>query len=93
MALSRIHCVSLLGLEALPVEVEVDVCNSEKLGMIIVGLADTAVRESKERVLAAIKNSGFQIGSIFSTVNLAPGNLKKEGCSTIYLSPLACYTL
>jgi len=87
MALSRIHCVSLLGLEALPVEVEVDVCNSEKLGMIIVGLADTAVRESKERVLAAIKNSGFQIGSIFSTVNLAPGNLKKEG--VFYDLPIA----
>lgn len=87
MPLSRICCVSLLGLEALPVEVEVDISAAEKLGMIIVGLPDTAVRESKERVLTAVKNSGFQIGSIFCTVNLAPGDLKKEG--VLYDLPIA----
>ncbi len=87
MPLSRIHCVSLLGLEALPVEVEVDVAKSDKLCLVIVGLPDTAVRESKDRVLTAIKNSRFQIGSIYCTVNLAPGDLKKEGA--IYDLPIA----
>ncbi len=87
MALSRIHCVSLYGLEALPVEVEVDVVGAEKLGLVIVGLPDTAVRESKDRVLTAVKNGGFQIGSVFCTVNLAPGNLRKEG--VLYDLPIA----
>lgn len=87
MALSRIHCVSLHGLEAFPVEVEVDVAGAEKLGLVIVGLPDTAVRESKDRVLTAVKNGGFQIGSVFCTVNLAPGNLRKEG--VLYDLPIA----
>ncbi|MBS4163724.1 Competence protein ComM [Candidatus Protochlamydia amoebophila] len=87
MSLSRIQCLSLHGLEAIPVEVEVDVVKAEKLNLVIVGLPDTAVRESKDRVLTAIKNSGFEIGSIYCTVNLAPGNLKKEGA--IYDLPIA----
>jgi magnesium chelatase family protein len=87
MALSRINCVSLYGLEALPVEVEVDVVPAEKLGLVIVGLPDTAVRESKDRVLTAVKNGGFQIGSVFCTVNLAPGDLRKEG--VLYDLPIA----
>ncbi|MBA2368732.1 MAG: YifB family Mg chelatase-like AAA ATPase [Candidatus Protochlamydia sp.] len=87
MALSRIHCLSLHGLEAVPVEVEVDVSQAEKLTLVIVGLPDTAVRESKDRVLTAIKNSGFDIGPIYCTVNLAPGDLKKEGA--LYDLPIA----
>lgn len=87
MPLSRLHCVSLIGLEALPVEVEVDTSRSDKTYLVIVGLPDTAVRESKDRVLAAIKNSGFQIESLYCTVNLAPGDLKKEGA--IYDLPIA----
>lgn len=87
MALSRIHCLSLHGLEAIPVEVEVDAAKAEKPALVIVGLPDTAVRESKDRVLAAIKNSGFEIGSVYCTVNLAPGGLKKEGA--LYDLPIA----
>lgn len=88
MSLSRFHSVSLLGLEALPVEVEVDVTKVEEgTTLVIVGLPDTAVRESKDRVLAAIKNSNFFIGKIYCTVNLAPGDLKKEGA--IYDLPIA----
>ena len=79
MALSRLHCVSLIGLEALPVEVEVDVVRADKHCLVIVGLPDTAVRESKDRVLTAINNSGFSLGAFRCTVNLAPGDLKKEG--------------
>lgn len=87
MALSRLHCVSLIGLEALPVEVEVDVVKSDKLSLVIVGLPDTAIRESKDRVLTAIKNGGFQLGTSHCTVNLAPGDLKKEG--VMYDLPIA----
>lgn len=87
MTLSRIHSVSLLGLEAIPVEVEVDVSKSEEFSLVIVGLPDTAVRESKDRVLTAIKNSEFSITSSRITVNLAPGDLKKEG--PIYDLPIA----
>jgi len=87
MVLSRLQCVSLIGLEALPVEVEVDVVKSDKPCLVIVGLPDTAVRESKDRVLTAIKNGGFQLGSFHCTVNLAPGDLKKEG--VLYDLPIA----
>ncbi len=89
MSLSRIFCVSLYGLDALPVEVEVDASPSgtDKMSFVIVGLPDTAVRESKDRVLTAVKNSGFQIGLIYCTVSLAPGDLKKEG--VLYDLPIA----
>jgi len=87
MTLSRLHCVSLIGLEALLVEVEVDVVKSDKMILVIVGLPDTAVRESKDRVLTAVKNGGFQLGLFYSTVNLAPGDIKKEG--VLYDLPIA----
>jgi len=81
------HSVALLGLDALSVEVEVDVTRSDKTNLVIVGLPDTAVRESKDRVLTAIKNAGFSIANIACTVNLAPGDLKKEGA--LYDLPIA----
>lgn len=87
MALSRLLCVSLIGLEAIPVEVEVDVVKADKHCLVIVGLPDTAVRESKDRVLTAVKNSGFSLGAFRCTVNLAPGDLKKEGA--LYDLPIA----
>lgn len=87
MPLSRIHSISLLGLDAIPVEVEVDVHTSDKTILVIVGLPDTAVRESKDRVLTAIKNTGYSAFNIACTVNLAPGDLKKEGA--LYDLPIA----
>lgn len=87
MSLSRMHSVSLIGLDALPVEVEVDVSRSDKTILVIVGLPDTAVRESKDRVLTAIKNAKYSIAGIMCTVNLAPGDLKKEGA--FYDLPIA----
>jgi magnesium chelatase family protein len=87
MPFSRISCVSLIGLEALSVEVEVDVARSDKLSLVIVGLPDTAIREAKDRVLTAIKNSGFALDAMHCTVNLAPGDLKKEG--VFYDLPIA----
>lgn len=87
MTLSRFYSVSFLGLEAVPVEVEVDVGKSDKQQLVIVGLPDAAVKESKDRVLAALKNSNFQVGRVACTVNLAPGDLKKEGA--LYDLPIA----
>lgn len=87
MILSRIHSISLIGLDAVPVEVEVDVRGSDKPTFVIVGLPDNAVRESKDRVLTALKNSGFNPFNLACTVNLAPGDLKKEG--SLYDLPIA----
>lgn len=85
--LSRIHSIALIGLDAALVEVEVDIRQSDKTNLVIVGLPDTAVRESKDRVLTAIKNSGYVANNMYCTVNLAPGDLKKEGA--IYDLPIA----
>lgn len=78
--LAKVNSSTLLGIDAIPVTVEVDV-SSGLPSFSIVGLPDGAVRESKERVKAAIKNSGFQFPTKKITVNLAPADLKKEGSS------------
>lgn len=79
MTLSRVVSGALVGLEAVRVEIEVDAYKDEKPFLVIVGLPDTAVREAKDRVLTAVKNSGGDITSLCCTVNLAPADLKKEG--------------
>ena len=79
MGLSKIYSVAFLGLDSLLVEVEVDAVKTEKGRFVIVGLPDASVKESKDRVLAAVKNSGFSSDQIACTINLAPGDLKKEG--------------
>lgn len=87
MPLARLFSVSFLGLETIHVEVEVDTYFAERPSLMIVGLPDNAVREAKDRVMTAVKNSGFQIGSLACTVNLAPAHLKKEG--SLYDLPIA----
>ncbi len=78
--LSKVFGFGLLGIEAYPVEVEVDVSNGLP-AVTLVGLADTAIRESKERVKSAIKNSGFSWPQERITISLAPSDIKKEGVS------------
>jgi magnesium chelatase family protein len=78
--IAKIYSFGLLGLEAYPVEIEVDIANGLPQ-ITLVGLADTAIKESKERVRSAIKNSGFSWPAQRVTVNLAPSNIKKEGAS------------
>jgi magnesium chelatase family protein len=78
--LSKILSFALLGIEAYPIEIEVDVSGGLP-AVNVVGLADTAVRESRERVKAALKNSGFSWPAGRITVSLAPSDLKKEGAS------------
>lgn len=88
MVLSKFHSAALIGLEAVAVDVEVDVTLTEdKQTIVIVGLPDTAVRESKDRVIAAVKNSGHSVGCIYCIINLAPGDLRKEG--PMYDLPIA----
>lgn len=67
------------GVEARPVQIEVDVHWGELPGLRIVGLADAAVRESRERVRRAVRNSGFRLPPRVVLVNLAPADLRKEG--------------
>ncbi len=76
--LAKTYSFGILGLEAYPVEIEIDV-TSGLPAVNLVGLADTAVKESRERVRLAIKNSGFKWPAQRITVNLAPSDTKKEG--------------
>jgi len=79
--LAKLYSTALFGLEVIPVEVEVDVTNGLH-SFNIVGLPDTSIREAKQRVSAAIKNSGA-ISPLRAnkkvTINLAPANVKKYG--------------
>ena len=76
--LARVVSCAVVGLEGAIVEVEVDI-SSGLPSFTIVGLPDKAVQEAKERVRAAIKNSGYTFPNRRITVNLAPADLKKEG--------------
>ncbi len=84
---SKIFSAAHLGLEAALVEVEADTGGGELGSFAIVGLPDTAVQESKERVRSAIKNSELAFPKLKVTVNLAPADLKKHGPS--YDLPIA----
>ena len=75
---SRITSFALNGLEGVPVEVETDI-NKGMVSYDLVGLPDAAVKESKERVRSAIKNSALDFPINKVTINLAPADLKKEG--------------
>ncbi|MDR0841187.1 MAG: YifB family Mg chelatase-like AAA ATPase [Christensenellaceae bacterium] len=84
--LSKIESYGLNGLQGFGVQVEVDVSGGLP-AYDTVGLPDAAVRESRERVRAAIRNSGFTYPMQRVTINLAPADLKKEG--SIYDLPIA----
>lgn len=76
--LSRVLSSALMGIDAYLVSVEVDIARGLP-SFSTVGLAEGAVRESKERVKAAIRNSGYEFPSDRITINLAPADIKKEG--------------
>ena len=78
--LAQVHSCAVIGLEAQPVHVEVDVASGLER-VTLVGLPDTAVRESSERVRTAIANSGFFYPQHRLTINLAPADLRKEGAA------------
>ena len=76
--LATSRSVALIGVDAVPVEVEVDVSPGIP-SFTLVGLPDQAVSEARERVRAAIRNSGYPFPAARITVNLAPADLRKEG--------------
>jgi magnesium chelatase family protein len=85
--LVKINSVANVGLETVPVDVEVDVAEKGFPGFTIVGLASKAVEEARERVKTAITNSGFDFPPKKITVNLAPADLPKDGAA--YDLPIA----
>ena len=79
--LAKLKTFSLLGIDALPVEVEVDVSPAGLPKTVLVGLPEAAVKESTHRVERAIVNSGFQRPQNRVVINLAPADLPKEAAS------------
>ena len=77
--LAKVISSAVLGIDAYPVEVEVDITSRGLPFFSTVGLPDAAVKESKERVRAALKNTGFDFPLRQVVVNLAPADIKKEG--------------
>lgn len=77
--LAKVTSAAVVGLDAVPITVEVDVASQGLPSLTIVGLPDKAVEESKDRVRTAIKNSGADFPPRRITVNLAPADLPKEG--------------
>jgi len=78
--LAKVHSAAVLGIESIPIEVEVN-SGWGTPNVIIVGLPDTAVKESRDRVKTAMENSGYRFLVGRLTINMAPADVKKEGPS------------
>ncbi|HIG30064.1 MAG TPA: ATP-binding protein [Verrucomicrobiales bacterium] len=78
--IAQIHSAAVNGIQAYPIEVEVNAGWGDT-SIIIVGLPDTAVKESRDRVTTALSNSGFKVPMGKTTINLAPADVRKEGPS------------
>src|SRR6202795_1482853 len=79
MSLFRTRSAAIFGIDAHLIDAEVDMYPSSNRDFIIVGMPDTAVRESRERIKSALMNSGFGYPNKSVTINLAPANIRKEG--------------
>ncbi len=79
MGLFKTRSAALYGVNALLIDVEVDVYRGSARDFFMVGLPDTAVKESRERLKSALTNAGFGYPSQAVTINLAPANIRKEG--------------
>lgn len=86
MTLAKVRSGAVVGVEGIPVDVEVDI-GSGLPAFHIVGLPDAAVQEARERVRAAIRNAGFEFPLRRITVNLAPADVRKQG--PLYDLPIA----
>lgn len=78
MVAKSLSC-SVIGIDAYKVDVEVDIASGNLPSFNIIGLPDTAIRESRDRIKSAIKNSGYRFPAQKITANLAPANIRKEG--------------
>lgn len=79
MALFRTRSAAVFGIDAHVIDVEVDMYPGAGRDFVTVGMPDTAVRESRERIKSALLNSGYGYPNKSVTINLAPANLRKEG--------------
>src|SRR2546422_6609264 len=80
MALFKTRSAAVYGIDAHLIDVEVDMYQSgQARDFVTVGMPDTAVRESRERIKSALINSGFGYPNKAVTINLAPANVRKEG--------------
>ena len=77
--LTKVYSASIQGIDAMPVTIETTVENGAQFN--IVGMADTAVKESHLRIQSALKSSGYSFPHYRTTINLAPADIKKEGAS------------
>jgi magnesium chelatase family protein len=79
--LAQVFSAAVIGVDAFEVEIEVNTASSVKTVVVVVGLPDVAVKESRDRVTTAVANSGYLWPQGRTTVNLAPADVKKEGPS------------
>lgn len=80
MPLFKTRSAAVFGIDAHPIDVEIDLYRSGMAkDFVLVGMPDTAVRESRERIKSAMMNSGFGYPNKAVTINLAPANIRKEG--------------
>lgn len=85
--LKRAYAAAVIGIGAKPVEIEVHAVPSEDPRTRVVGLPDAAVKESIDRIRAALKNTGLKLRPLNVTINLAPADVRKEG--PVYDLPIA----
>ncbi|MFW5719992.1 MAG: YifB family Mg chelatase-like AAA ATPase [Candidatus Dojkabacteria bacterium] len=85
--IGRTNSASIIGIDAELIHIEVDTLSSQLPGLTIVGLPDKSVQEAKERIISAVKNSGFSWPRKKIVVNLAPADIPKTG--TVYDLPIA----
>ncbi len=78
---ARVFSAAVYGIDGFSVEIEVNTGSAVKTVIVVVGLPDTAVKESQERVTTAIANSGYKWPKGRTVVNLAPADMRKEGPS------------
>ena len=78
--LARVLSATVVGIDAAPIDVEVDVATGLP-GCHIVGLPDAGVKEGRVRIRGALENSGFKLPPRRITVNLAPADLRKDGAA------------
>ena len=95
MALFKTRSAAVYGIDAHLIDVEVDLwATGSAKDFVTVGMPDTAVRESRERIKSALMNSGFGYPNKAVTINLAPANVRKEGAGfdlPMALGILGCY--
>lgn len=90
--IAKVLSYALLGLEGVPVAVETDISRGLP-AFEMVGLPDAAVKEARERVKSAVKNSGLDFPAHKITVNFAPADVKKEGSAFDLPSPSVFWRL